>query len=69
MKLSKKEQEEANLLKEEEIKEQQFWKGYSNRFKEQIKSEDIFQEVEKFKIKKEKEKNNFFKKIFKTLGF
>ena len=63
------EQKEINLLKEEEIQEEKFWKGYSNKIKEQIRSEDIFEEVEKFKSQREKEKNNFFKNFFKTLGF
>jgi hypothetical protein len=66
---SKEEQNEIKLLKEEEIKETQFWSGYSNKLKEQIKSENIFEEVEIFKTLKNKEKNNFFKKILKTLGF
>jgi RNA polymerase-interacting CarD/CdnL/TRCF family regulator len=66
---SKEEQNEIKILKEEEIKETQFWSGYSNKLKEQIKSENIFEEVEIFKTLKNKEKNNFFKKILKTLGF
>jgi len=69
MMTSKEEQNEIKLLKEEEIKETQFWSGYSNKLKEQIKSENIFEEVEIFKTLKNKEKNNFFKKILKTLGF
>ena len=69
MMTSKEEQNEINLLKEEEVKETQFWSGYSNRLKEQIKSENIFEEVEIFKTLKNREKNNFFKKILKTLGF
>ena len=69
MMTSKEEQNEIKLLKEEEIKETQFWSGYSNKLKEQIKSENIFEEVEVFKTLKNKEKNNFFKKILKTLGF
>jgi hypothetical protein len=69
MKISKEEENEIKILKEEELKEEHFWKGYSSRLKEQIKSENIFQEVEKFKIQKKKEKNNFFKKIIKILGF
>jgi hypothetical protein len=69
MKLNKEEQEEANILKKEELKEEQFWEGYSNKLKEQIRSENIFEEVKIFKTKKEKEKNNFFKKFLKTLGF
>jgi hypothetical protein len=60
---------EINLLKQEEVNETQFWKGYSNKIKEQVKTEDIFEEVQKFKTSKEKEKKNFFKKIFKILGF
>ena len=60
---------EINALKEEQIKEEQFWKGYSNKIKEQVKTEDIFEEVEKFQTSKEKEKNNFFKKFMKILGF
>lgn len=69
MMTSKEEQNEIKLLKEEEVKETQFWSGYSNKLKEQIKSENIFEEVEIFKTLKNKEKNNFFKKILKTLGF
>lgn len=69
MKLNKKEQEEIESLKQEEIREEQFWKGYSNKLKEQIKSENIFQEVENFKTLKNRENRNFFKKILKTLGF
>ena len=69
MKLNKEEQEEVNALKKEELKEEQFWEGYSNKLKEQIRSEDIFEEVKIFKTEKEKEKNNFFKKFLKTLGF
>lgn len=69
MMISKEEQNEINLLKEEQVKETQFWSGYSNRLKEQIKSENIFEEVKNFKTLKNKEKNNFFKKILKTLGF
>jgi len=34
-----------------------------------ILSENIFQEVEKFKSLKTKENKNFFKKFLKTLGF
>ena len=66
---SEEEQKEINLLKQEEVKEEQFWKGYSNKLKEQVKVENIFEEVENFKIQKTKEKNNFFKKLLKTLGF
>jgi hypothetical protein len=60
---------EINLLKNEEIKEEQFWNGYSNKLKEQVKTEDIFEEVQKFEEIKTKEKNNFFKKIMKIFGF
>jgi len=67
--MNKTEKEEIESLKQEEIREEQFWKGYSNKLKEQVLSENIFQEVENFKKIKNKEKNNFFKKIFKTLGF
>ena len=67
--MNKTEKEEIESLKQEEIREEQFWKGYSNKLKEQVFSENIFQEVENFKKIKNKEKNNFFKKIFKTLGF
>ena len=67
--MNKVEKEEIESLKQEEIREEQFWKGYSNKLKEQVRSENIFQEVENFKKIKTKEKNNFFKKIFKTLGF
>jgi hypothetical protein len=66
---SKEEQNEIKLLKEEEIKEEKFWKGYSNKLKEQIRSENIFEEVQNFKTLKNKENKNFFKKILKTLGF
>jgi hypothetical protein len=48
MKISKEEENEIKILKEEELKEEHFWKGYSCRLNEQIKSENIFQEVEKF---------------------
>ena len=61
--------EEINILKKEELQEEQFWKGYSNKIKEQVKTEDIFEEVQKFKTRKEKEKNNFFKRFLKILGF
>ena len=64
-----KEEMETNILKNEELKETQFWNGYSNKLKDQIKSENIFEEVENFKTLKNKEKNNFFRKILKTLGF
>ena len=67
--MNKSEKEEIESLKQEEIKEEQFWKGYSSRLKEQVLSEDIFQEVENFKNLKDKENKNFFKKILKTLGF
>jgi hypothetical protein len=63
------EEKEIQSLKDEELKEEKFWKGYSNKLKEQIRSENIFQEVENFKKLKEKEENDFFKKILKTLGF
>lgn len=69
MEHSKKEQDEINSLKQEELREEQFWKGYSNKLKEQIKTENIFQEVQNFKSLKAKEKNNFFKKIINILGF
>ena len=69
MMTSKEEQNEIKLLKEEEIKEEKFWKGYSNKLKEQIRSENIFEEVQNFKTLKNKENKNFFKKILKTLGF
>jgi hypothetical protein len=61
--------EEINALKKEEQQEEHFWKGYSNKLKEQIKSENIFEEVESFKTLKNKEKNNFFKRLLKILGF
>lgn len=67
--MNKTEKEEIDSLKQEEIREEQFWVGYSNKLKEQVRSENIFQEVENFKKIKSKEKNNFFKKILKTLGF
>ncbi len=63
------EKNEINALKEEQIKEEHFWKGYSNNIKQQVKSENIFEEVQKFESKKIKEKNNIFKKIIKILGF
>jgi hypothetical protein len=66
---SKEEQDEIKILKEEELREERFWKGYSNKLKEQVLSEDIFQEVENFKRLKNRENKNFFKKILKTLGF
>jgi hypothetical protein len=66
---SKEDENEIKLLKQEEVKEEHFWKGYSNKLKEQIRSENIFQEVENFKSLKNKENKNFFKKILKTLGF
>ncbi len=69
MMMTSKEENEIKLLKEEEIKETQFWSGYSNRLKEQIKSENIFEEVKNFKTLKNKEKNNFFKRLLKILGF
>lgn len=61
--------EEINALKKEKEQEEHFWKGYSNKLKEQIKSENIFEEVESFKTLKDKEKNNFFKRLLKILGF
>lgn len=67
--MNKIEKEEIESLKQEELREEQFWKGYSNKLKEQIRSEDIFQEVQNFKTLKNKENKNFFKKILKTLGF
>ena len=66
---SKEDENEIKLLKQEEVKEEKFWKGYSNKLKEQIRSENIFQEVENFKSLKNKESRNFFRKILKTLGF
>lgn len=69
MKKTMTEKDEIHSLKEEELQEERFWKGYSNKLKEQIRSENIFEEVQNFKNLKEKEKNNFFKKIFKTFGF
>jgi hypothetical protein len=67
--MNKTEKEEIESLKQEELREEHFWKGYSNKLKEQIRSEDIFQEVQNFKTLKNKENKNFFKKILKTLGF
>lgn len=61
--------EEINALKKEELQEEKFWKGYSNKLKEQVRSEDIFEEVKNFNQLKVKEKNNIFKKIMKILGF
>ena len=61
--------EEINALKKEEQQEEHFWKGYSNKLKEQVRSEDIFEEVKNFNQLKIKEKNNIFKKIMKILGF
>ena len=66
---SKEDENEIKLLKQEEVKEEHFWKGYSNKLKEQVRSENIFQEVENFKSLKNKESRNFFRKILKTLGF
>ena len=60
---------EINVLKKEQEQEEHFWKGYSNKLKEQIKSENIFEEVESFNQLKIKEKNNFFKRLLKILGF
>jgi hypothetical protein len=67
--MNKIEKEDIESLKQEELREEKFWKGYSYKLKEQISSENIFLEVEKFKVLKIKEKNNFFKKILKVLGF
>jgi hypothetical protein len=67
--MNNQEEKEIQILKEEEIQEEKFWKGYSNKLKEQIRSENIFEEVQNFKTLKTKEKNDFFKKILKTLGF
>ena len=67
--MNKIEKDEIDSLKKEELQEEQFWVGYSNKLKEQVKTENIFQEVQNFKMLKTKEKNNFFKKILKTLGF
>jgi hypothetical protein len=67
--MNKTEKEEIESLKQEELREEHFWQGYSNKLKEQIRSENIFQEIEKFKTLKNKENKNFFKKILKTLGF
>lgn len=72
MKISKfnnEEQKEIKYLQEEELKEERFWKGYSNKLKEQVRSENIFEEVKNFKTLKDRENKNFFKKILKTLGF
>ena len=41
----------------------------TNKLKEQVRSEDIFEEVKNFNQLKVKEKNNIFKKIMKILGF
>jgi hypothetical protein len=60
---------EINALKKEEQQEEHFWKGYSNKLKEQVRSENIFEEVKNFNQLKIKEKNNIFKKIMKILGF
>lgn len=60
---------EIDALKKEELQEEHFWKGYSNKLKEQVRSEDIFEEVKNFNQLKVKEKNNIFKKIMKILGF
>jgi hypothetical protein len=62
-------EKEIEILKQEELQEEQFWKGYSNKIKEQVKTENIFEEVQKFHTDKEKEKNNFFKRFLKILGF
>ena len=60
---------EINALKKEKEQEEHFWKGYSNKLKEQVRSEDIFEEVKNFNQLKINEKNNIFKKIMKILGF
>lgn len=67
--ISEEEKNEINALKKEKEQEEHFWKGYSNKLKEQVRSEDIFEEVKNFKTLKNKENKNFFKKILKTLGF
>jgi hypothetical protein len=67
--MNKTEEQEIESLKQEKLREEQFWQGYSNKLKEQIRSENIFQEVQNFKTLKNKENKNFFKKILKTLGF
>ena len=67
--MNKTDREEIKSLKDEELREERFWQGYSNKLKDQIRSEDIFQEIENFKTLKNKENKNFFKKILKTLGF
>jgi len=64
-----KEEDEINALKKEKEQEEHFWKGYSNKLKEQVRSEDIFEEVKNFNQLKINEKNNIFKKIMKILGF
>lgn len=69
MKMNDNEKKEIESLKQEKLKEELFWQGYSNKIKQQIKNEDIYQEVEEFKKLKNKENKNFFKKIIKTLGF
>ena len=69
MKMDNEEKKEIESIKQEELKEQLFWEGYSNKIKQQIKNENIYQEVEHFKKIKNKENKNFFKKILKTLGF
>jgi hypothetical protein len=61
--------QEIDALKKEEQQEEHFWKGYSNKLKEQVRSEDIFEEVKNFNQLKVKEKNNIFKKIMNILGF
>jgi hypothetical protein len=60
---------EINLLKQEEVKETQFWNGYSNKIKEQIRTENIIEELENFKREKKKENKNIFKRFCQILGF
>lgn len=64
-----KQEMEINALKKEEQQEEHFWKGYSNKLKEQVINENIYEEVNNFKKSKTKEKNNLFKKIIQILGF
>ena len=68
-KFNKKEKEEIKSLEQEKIKEEQFWAGYSNKIKEQIRTENIIEELENFKREKKKENKNIFKRFCQILGF
>jgi hypothetical protein len=68
-KFNKKEKEEIKSLEQEKRKEEQFWAGYSNKIKEQIRTENIIEELENFKRQKKKENKNIFKRFCQILGF